>query len=357
VKIEPDSPAQQKPHSMSKTKAEIEAEIARLRAKLEHVEIDPAFTPAELVRWDPSLLGAVLHIKHYDEIPEIAFDVLAYHRVPERSEPIDANVCYGRSWSNVRNDPRNRNDSHSFEALRVCASMANVGVLTLEGCVTSIKLRNLWASSRFASSRSITNNFTSVAKCIRALGESGGPGFVEFKAYHIPENPGSPGWLADLSCKKYEVTLHRIKLGNPHRVDYTEVHIPLADPERFLLDQIFVATSISVRIHEADTDIIVDKYPLSTLYQEWRRDKEAARGAPPLRRTELDKAKAQIAELQVQMRLLFADREADREATREAVLIADQAKAAELIKQNERLREALHIAVQTTNATASTDPM
>jgi len=97
-----------------------------------------------------------------------------------------------------------------------------------------------------------------------------------------------------------------------------------------------------VRIHEADTDIIVDKYPLSTLYNEWKRDKEAARY--PLRRTELDKAKEQIAELQAQMRLLLANRETDR-------------KAAELSKQNERLREALHIAVQTTNATASTNAM
>jgi len=333
---------------MSKTKAEIEAEIARLRARLDHVEIDPAFTPAELVRWDPSLLGAVLHIQHYEDIPAIAFDILAFHRIPGGPDTADVNACYGRTWSNVFEDPR-KNHAHAFEATNVCERMENVGVLTREGCITSTKLQHLWASGKFASVRRVTNEFTSVAKCIRALGESGGPGYVPFHAYT------EPGWPADLSCKKYEVTLRQIKLEDPHRVDYTEVHVPLANPERFLLDQIFVATSTTMRIHDADTDVIVDKYPLSTLYKKWKRDKEAAPdvmttcGArrptvPPPRRTELDKAKEQIAELQAQVRLLLADREADP-------------KAAELSKQNERLREALHIAVQTTNATASTNAM
>jgi len=141
--------------------------------------------------------------------------------------------------------------------------------------------------------------------------------------------------------------------------NFNNLILPLANPERFLLDQIFVASITRMRGFgidaDPDTDIIVDKYPLSTLYNEWKRDKAAAPdimtvgGArrptvPPLRRTELDKAKEQIAELQAQMRLLLANRETDR-------------KAAELSKQNERLREALHIAVQTTNATASTNAM
>jgi len=80
---------------------------------------------------------------------------------------------------------------------------------------------------------------------------------------------------------------------------------------------------------------------------------------PPPRRTELDKAKEQIAELQAQVRVLLAGRE------------AEEAKAAEQAKQNERLREALHIAIETPNGrgvtatnatatnatTATTDPM
>ena len=62
--------------AIAKTKAEIEAEIARLRAQLDNVvpPIDPAFTPSELVRWDRSLEGALLHIKHERLIPRNAFE-------------------------------------------------------------------------------------------------------------------------------------------------------------------------------------------------------------------------------------------------------------------------------------------
>ena len=88
---------------MSKTRAEIEAEIARLTARLDHVGFDPAFTPAELVRWDPSLLGAVLHIKHYEDIPEIAFDTLyvnSGYNVGGLLHSFELDQCYGRSRSN-----------------------------------------------------------------------------------------------------------------------------------------------------------------------------------------------------------------------------------------------------------------
>jgi len=172
-----------------------------------------------------------------------------------------------------------------------------------------------------------------------------------------------------ISCKELRMTI--VPNGCTHACGHPyNLILPLANPDRPLLDQIFVANTI--RLPVTNVDIVVDKYPLSTLYNEWKRDKEAARGSPPLRRTELDKAKAQIAELQVQVRLLIADRD--------AFLAADRAKEVELSKQNERLREALHVVVQTpnlmglvpsssaatvassnatslTNATASADPM
>jgi len=131
--------------------------------------------------------------------------------------------------------------------------------------------------------------------------------------------------------------------------NFNNLILPLANPERFLLDQIFVASITRMRGFgidaDPDTDIIVDKYPLSTLYNEWKRYKEAARGSPPLRRTELDVAKAQIAELQAHLRILMVNPEACREADR----ATDRAKEADLAKQNVRLREALHVAVQTPN--------
>lgn len=62
------------------SKAEIEAQIAALQARLhEHLTYDPAFTPAELVRWDPSLVGTVLHIQHERDIPANALtDAVTY---------------------------------------------------------------------------------------------------------------------------------------------------------------------------------------------------------------------------------------------------------------------------------------
>jgi hypothetical protein len=54
-------------------KAEIEAQIRALQGKLkECIEIDPEFTPAELVRWRPSLIGTMLHAKRQSDLPDPA---------------------------------------------------------------------------------------------------------------------------------------------------------------------------------------------------------------------------------------------------------------------------------------------
>jgi len=58
------------------SRAEIEAQIAALKAVLKDKEIDPDFTPKELVRWDPTLLGTILHMKHPMNLPRTAFRVL-----------------------------------------------------------------------------------------------------------------------------------------------------------------------------------------------------------------------------------------------------------------------------------------
>jgi len=305
---------------MSKTKAEIEAEIARLRARLEHLEIDSAFTPAELVRWDPSLLGATLHLQHHEDIPANAFDFVH---------------AKGRQ-------------EHCLDSAHGSMSPGNVPSkkkMTMEGALTPVGVRYIKSARQIHSEKSYTfdvsNDFESMTK-------------LPILVTRWSEQELNPTHT-NFSCKALGMAVELNQGG--YAMGFI---LPLANPDRPLLDQIFVATT--ARIH--DTDVVVDKYPLSTLYNEWKRDKAAAPdimtvgGArrptvPPLRRTELDKAKEQIAELQAQMRLLLANRETDREA----VLNADQAKATEISKQNERLREALHIAVQTTNATASTNTM
>jgi len=337
---------------MSKTRAEIEAEIAKLRARLEHVEIDPAFTPTELVRWDPSLVGTVLHIKH-----ERRFYSNTFHKVMtiESGTPATPSVEFMYMASNPSRIPRPSPEYRSPPPSSACnhppppthdqacdrnISTENTGVLTQTGihsvCAELIERQ----VDRYTLTRKYgtTNTFTDIATlplAFQLLRKEAGV------TAHASWTHGSGG-VFDLKCTDLGITVRNNNLL-----------LPLANPDRPLLDQIFVATSTRI----GDIDIIVDKYPLSTLYNEWKRDKEAAPDhistkmcgvrrpmrpmIPPLRRTELDKAKAQIAELQVQVRLLIADRD--------AVRIADQTRAAELSKQNGRLREALHVAVQTPN--------
>ena len=281
---------------MSKTRAEIEAEIARLTARLDHVGFDPAFTPAELVRWDPSLVGTVLHLQHYEDIPANAFDTIYFKAIHTHTdENLDTACCSTTQCGPAMNDEKIR----------------------MEGVLTPTGLRFIKSARGKFYKFAVSNEFESMTKLPIPIGKQQGvsdtlPGKLSFKALGMTVERNEGGFFAGFI-------------------------LPLANPDRPLLDQIFVATS--TRVH--NVDIVVDKYPLSTLYNEWKRDKEAARGLPPQRRTELDVAKAQIAELQAQMRVLMADRAAEREA--------DRAKEADLVKQNERLREALHVAVQTPN--------
>lgn len=305
---------------MSKTRAEIEAEIARLTARLDHVGFDAAFTPAELVRWDPSLLGTVLHLQHHAGIQADAFDIV--HAKERREHCLDS----------------------------ACGSVISSALtkrMTMESALTPVGLRYIKSAGHRGAEKGynfdVSNDFESMTQLPISIG----------RLFDRDPDPTR----TNLSCKTLGMTLGRNEEGA-----VWGFILPLANPERPLLDQIFVVAT--TRVH--NVDVVVDKYPLSTLYNEWKRDKEAARGRlPPPRRTELDVAKAQIAELQAQMRLLMADRE------------ADQARAAELSKQNGRLREALHVAVHTpnlmgfvpataaassnatalTNATAAADPV
>lgn len=373
---------------MSKTRAEIEAEIARLRARLDHVEIDPAFTPTELVRWDPSLLGAVLHIKHERKFHPNAFNKIMTIESGTAASPSVDSMYASSLLSKIRIEPTNPPSPYQPGSAPACKytpttlaqacdraiSTENTGILTKKG-IHSVydELIERQVERHTLTRRCVTtNNFTDIATlplAFQLLRKEAGV------AAHAAWTHG-PGGVFDLKCTDLGITV-RQKAANGS--GQPNLLLPLANPERPLLDQIFVAASTRI----GDTDVILDKYPLSTLYNEWKRDKAAAPDevwmcgtrtrpkVPPPRRTELDVAKAQIAELQAQTRLLMAERATDREA--------DQARAAELSKQNGRLRDALHVAVHTpnlmgfvpatatavastnatalTNATASADPV
>jgi hypothetical protein len=332
---------------MAKTKAEIEAEIARLRARLEHVEIDPAFTPSELVRWDPSLTGALLHIKHARTMPLDAFEnLLSLEPGVEAHATPSIEYCYGASGPKELRVCRGGISGATSERV-----MENMGFLTPSGIRSAVEQittnENNQSLKKFK--LGVRNDFHTFTQLPLEF-------YHHFKS-NMPTAPTvmGPGGF-DLKCSEFGISLHPTRRSSPRNL-----LLPLANPDRFLLDQIFIATS--ARIH--DIDVIIDRYPLSVLYQEWKQDMDAAvayaASLPPVmskksgrlmphhvtrptRKTEFDKTKALLTDLQAEVQRLRAERES------------------ELSKQNERLRTALHVAANiptnATNTTASsTDPV
>ena len=352
--------------AIAKTKAEIEAEIARLTAQLHAVvpPIDPAFTPAELVRWDPSLVGALLHIKHERLIPRNTFEcplaVPGPDYKPETWKQWAPSELYGSS------DPARMYNTltplKSWE--RSPSVMENVGVLTGGGIQSATEELYISHGGGIVVPKygddvrkykyATYNNFTAMTQ-LPMLFEP----LIKRDNYpsHTIWSYGPGGWN-DLSCASLGMTVKRCNFTDRKNNTYFNLVLPLANPDKFLLDQLFVATSTRL----LDADVIIDRYPLSVLYQEWKRDMDAAAAyaaslppvmskksgrlmphhvTRPTRKTEFDKTKALLTDLQAEVQRLRAERES------------------ELSKQNERLRTALHVAANIpTNATASsTDPV
>jgi hypothetical protein len=278
------------------------------------VEIEAAFTPSELVRWDPTLLGAVLHVKHWLHFPPNAFETILVSKEPGYNCEPAIEYMYGTSQLNNISEIR----SLKFEREN-CTE--NIGVLT-HGGISSIIGERLSFGKHYKCKHAIADNFTSLIHLPLMFqyhwdaGLSGRP-LINVEAITH---------LFDLKCTDYGMTVRNTPGCGPNII------LPLVNPDQFLLDQIFVASMTRIK----DKDIITDLYPLSTLYQEWKRDRSR-------RKTDLDKAKEAFAALLTEVRQLRADKDSE---------------TAELAKHNERLRAALHVAVNpSANATATTDPI
>jgi hypothetical protein len=296
------------------SKAEIEAQIAALQARLrETIEYDPAFTPAELVRWDPSLLGTVLHIQHERNIPANAFK-LVMRKVPlppdssftgdSRTVTMDPTYLYGLS------DPSLQCRFSGYKRINSDAIMETSGILKFNGIyhMKAVHVTRKYNESgdSYASYFTISNKFDSMTLL------SVSPGNEDTDP---AERPTAVKYY-NLSCK--ELGMYLNVLDDPYETSkkiYNWI-LPLANPDRLLLDQIHIAT----QTHMHGRDIITDKYPLSTLYQEWKRDKTAGRLH---RRSPLDEAMDTIRALQAELHL-----------AREARAAADA--------HSEKLRVALH---------------
>jgi len=289
-------------------KAEIEAEIARLQSRLRRTETDPEFTPKELVRWDPSLIGTLLRIQHYKDIPANAFDQLYSHKLEpgktqlKLQEHIKSSEWFGRSEKDF--DLNRTLYSQAYEEPR----MVGHGVLTAVGCQSHIGFEGpkhphhpykmIWESTdRFedvAIYKRVFRNYTSYASPFASDYDKSGT---------FMPNGGTPNH-ASLPCSDYNLNIVKTLIESPE-FSAPELHVPLADPDKSLLDQIFVVTS--TKIPGVDKEVIVKHYPLSTLYKEWKEDKDAGRR---LRKTPLTEARDMIVSLHRDLAELTEDRDA-----------------------------------------------
>ena len=275
-------------------KAEIEAQIAALQARLrETIEYDRSFTPAELVRWDPSLIGTVLHIQHERKIPANAFKqvmrkvplppVLPLPGEDHTALHLDITNIYGSSdRSLIIMSTGNKMINNDI-------MMETIGILKSNGIyhIKGVRYTRNFAENADspASYFTISNKFDSMT-------------LLPFFPGYINDDPleRSVGAKYNLSCK--ELGMYLNILNDPYETPkkiYNWI-LPLANPDRLLLDQIHIA----IQTHMHGRDVIIDKYPLSTLYQEWKRDKTAGRLH---RRTPLDEAMITIRALQEELRL------------------------------------------------------
>jgi len=311
------------------SKAELEAQIAALQARLhEHLTYDSAFTPAELVRWDPSLVGTVLHIQHELDIPVNAFDQTVTFK--------DYRSYVSRCA--YKYDMQFENPSNVYIPSRAWMMKHSVYV---DGRVNSQRINNV--GMLVATGIQYMNYVLPTADDISSLDTRGGikhigtNDFTNFTLLQIgvghPLNMQSLNEypLGDISFQsiggkilKKTYTIDGKKDG-AENIWYSMIYqLPLANSSRPLLDQIYIANHIQLPYCGGtpvyESLVTVDKYPLSTLYQEWKRDKTAGR---PHRRSPLDEAMDTIRALQEELHL-----------AREARAAADA--------HSEKLRLALH---------------
>jgi len=319
------------------TRADIEAEIARLQSRLQRTEMDLEFTPIELVRWDPSLIGTLLRIQHYKDIPANAFEIFYsdkynIHKPVNLCESIKDTEWFGRSRSDFESSTWGYNWADSC--------MNTHCVLTKFGCKTHTGFNDenpsrmppnssVWTPDKIMAFRmkwedkNQFENFTVFKRIINSCS----PHFVA----KLSNYDGSTTHYvkASLPCSAFSLKI--LKIRSPTQgFDFEELHIPLADPDKSLLDQIFIATS--TKIPGLDKEVVINNYSLSTLYKEWKADKDAGRS---LRKTPLVEAHETIAALRKELQALNEDREA-------------------LLDKRGRLVNALHIA---TNINCTTDPL
>ena len=222
------------------TRAEIEAQIAALKAVLKEKEIDPDFTPKELVRWDPTLLGTVLHMKHPMNLPRTAFQSLFKNN----------GECY--AWVG------NGHYSNATPELK----MEQLCPLTNEGIIVNndVKFGGQFSANELI--YTVDNTFQSIT-------------FVPIRTNQATESPlptQIPVGNNYIECDTLGIKFKNVVVEN---ISQTFGMLPLCGPDDNILDHIFIASVVKLPFQTKE--VIIDKYPLSKLYEEWKADKAAGR--------------------------------------------------------------------------------
>jgi hypothetical protein len=193
------------------TREEIVNEINRLNARLlAFSSYDAEFTPRELIRWNPSLIGSMLHIKHPSKLKRSALGKV----------------------QDVRED----------------MELEQFGILTNDGI-------------------NIPDEITACGKLIFHMCNS----FDSLTKIPISFS-GNMSAIEDLQ-KEYGIDTHMLyQTTNIYGIkSYIQGYVPLISNTTNPLDAIYVATY--VRIPFFDDEYVVDKYPLARLYEHWKQEK------------------------------------------------------------------------------------
>ena len=192
------------------TRQEIMSQIRSLTERLNQAPaFDPEFTPTELVRWNPTLVGTMLHCKHPCRIKRSLFG--AMQGISDECE------------------------------------LEQFGVLTQDG---------LYVADDFYQTDRLRYNYRNTFESITYI-----PIYSALDLSHIQ------GQLTGVDCSGLRQTNNCYGIKS-----YVTGTIPLVHESINILDAIYV--SVHKKFPFQDKEIIVDKYSLARIYEQWKQQKE-----------------------------------------------------------------------------------
>ena len=215
------------------SRAAIEEQIRLLNEQLvASTAYDPEFTPMELVRWNPDLIGTVLHCEH----------------TPKKElRPINF-------W----------NFTGVFAEV--------FGIINETSMIKSMHKR-IHKPNAISKSNIHDPDISGFRKCCRIVyNEEVADDFKLLTTFKILLNLD-----VEDACKA--LNLINYKIDAPDSSGYKCVHMQLVPDDKCILDHIYVSSIITLPY--SGNPQVVHKYPLSHLYKKWKQEKDARTPAEP----------------------------------------------------------------------------